>query len=31
MVRMAEERLPEQLLYGELVNGKRLAQKLKMR
>ena len=30
-VRMAEERLPKQLLYGELVNGKRLAQKPKMR
>ena len=31
MVKMVEERLPKQLLYGELVNGKRLAQKPKMR
>ena len=28
---MAQERLPKQLLYGELVYGKRLAQKPKMR
>ena len=31
VVRMAQERLPKQLLYGELVYGKRLAQKPKMR